>query len=217
MATLLAVGGILAGPAILDCSKTPGGFGACLRDKLDPAEPITPPVTDDGWMDAAANEYEPPASVPVELEASPAQLAAAELPAESIEPAEAAIAPPAAELAIASPPPEADTASVALIGPEGTLSVAAASAEPPSAPVAPQPLAPAPELAIPVAPPSSEPAPVELSAEPSAPPPPEEPSSEPEPSAPTLVVEFNPSYPNVIVLPTPLTGDDSSFRSLQLN
>jgi hypothetical protein len=32
-----------------------------------------------------------------------------------------------------------------------------------------------------------------------------------------LMIEFNPQYPNVLVLPPPTTGDNSSFRSLQLN
>lgn len=216
MATLVVVGAILAGPAILDCSKVPGGFGACLRDRLDPT-PVTPPAPplEDGWLDANANEYEPPASPPIELEASTAALSAVELPSAMVAPVEVAVAPPAADLAIASPAPDAGTVSVALVGPEGTMAVAAAP-EPPADPsAAPEPLVPAPDLVIPVVPPSSEPAPVVLSAEPSS-----EPSVEPEPSsepAPTLIVEFNPAYPNVIVLPAPLSGDDSAFRSLQLN
>jgi hypothetical protein len=99
--------------------------------------------------------------------------------------------------------------------------------------VAVEPVPPADELTSAVEPPPSEPAVVDLSAEPvpsepegsepsSAPPPSSEPasSSEPEPPAPSsepIVVEFNPQYPNVIVLPPPAVGDDSSFRSLQLN
>ena len=34
MATLVAVGGILAGPAILDCSKAPNGISACVSKYL---------------------------------------------------------------------------------------------------------------------------------------------------------------------------------------
>jgi hypothetical protein len=220
MATLVVVGAILAGPAILDCSRTPGGFGACLRDRLDPT-PVTPPAPplEDGWLDANANEYAPPASPPVELEASTATLSAADLPSASVAPAEVAIAPPAVDLAIASPAPDSGTASIALIGPQGTMAVEATPVPPAASSAAPEPLVPAPDLAIPVAPPSSEPAPVVLSAEPSSEPPQPEPSVEPAPSSepPTLTVEFNPTYPNVIVLPAPLTGDDSAFRSLQLN
>ena len=52
-----------------------------------------------------------------------------------------------------------------------------------------------------------EPAPVGLQAEVSA---------EPTP-APPVVIVYNPEYPNVLVLPPPANGDDSSFRSLQLN
>lgn len=88
-ATLVVVGGILAGPAILDCSHQSGGIGACLRGKvvqsgLLPAAPSsselpvvsvevsssaptivaeTPPRTP-GWIEANATEYEaPPPSV----------------------------------------------------------------------------------------------------------------------------------------------------------
>jgi hypothetical protein len=220
MATLVAVGGILAGPAILDCSKTPGGFGACLRDRLDrsPPVPLGPPI-EDGWLDANANEYEPPSSPPVDLEASPAALSASELPSASAVPAEVAIAPPS-DLAVASPVLDMPTATVALLGPEGTLAVAAVPGPSADPSVARQPLVPTPDLAIPVEPPSSEPAPVVLSAESSSEPPSPEPTPvEPEPSLepPTLIVEFNPAYPNVIVLPTPLTGEDSSFRSLEFN
>lgn len=218
MATLVVVGGILAGPAILDCSKATTGLGACLRDRLDPTPPA-PPVTEDGWIDVAANEYAPPASVPVELEAAPTALVVADLPAADPVPMQVAIVPPA-ELAIASPAPDAATTSVALIDPEGTLDARGGPELPPLDTSSAAPLAPAPDIAAPVEATSSEPAPVTLSAEAllSS----EEPSSEaPPPEAlsedPALVVEFNPTYPNVIVLPTPLTGDNSSFRSLQLN
>ncbi|MEO6012763.1 MAG: hypothetical protein ABIQ30_04150 [Devosia sp.] len=81
MATLLVVGGILAGPAILDCSKDSAHFGACLRDKVSnsgligpeqetierPAlisevPPDTPPIHAEasraqGWIEANATEY----------------------------------------------------------------------------------------------------------------------------------------------------------------
>ena len=84
-ATLVVVGGILAGPAILDCSHQSGGIGACLRGKvvqsgLLPPTPAsselpvvsvevsssasttvakTPPRTP-GWIEANATEYEAP-------------------------------------------------------------------------------------------------------------------------------------------------------------
>jgi hypothetical protein len=57
-------------------------------------------------------------------------------------------------------------------------------------------------VAEPIAPP------VELQAEASV---------EPVEAPPPVAIEFNPQYPNVLVLPPPTTGDNSSFRSLQLN
>ena len=97
-ATLLVVGGILAGPAILECSRDSKGFGACLRDKVADTGLIAPdterterpeivadisseptlPQAPAGWMEANANEYDPPASVPVDLSSSPAAIAAVE-------------------------------------------------------------------------------------------------------------------------------------------
>ena len=79
-ATLLVVAGILAGPAVLDCSHRSGGFGACLRGKVvdsgllpqDEAPPAMPVLAADatvppavaepsrnvGWIEANATEYE---------------------------------------------------------------------------------------------------------------------------------------------------------------
>jgi hypothetical protein len=216
MATLVAVGGILAGPAILDCSKNPGGIGACLRDRLDPPGPVTPPAPpfEDGWIDAAANEYEPPAVAPVELESSPANLTVAGLPPDPPMPPEIVVAP-AAELDIASPQPDEEIASVAIAAPPGDLTVV--SPEPTPDPITTAALSqpPAGDIAITATPEPifAVPPPVTLSAEPTA----VAPEPEPSPEEPTLVVEFNPIYPNVIVLPAPLSGDDSSFRALELN
>lgn len=72
-------GGILAGPAILDCSHQPAGIGACLRAKVQdagflPDDPSSAPAVSvqtaappaetrpQGWLEANANEYEAPAS-----------------------------------------------------------------------------------------------------------------------------------------------------------
>lgn len=232
MATLVAVGAILAGPAILDCSKVQGGMGACLRDRLNltPVVPPAPPA-EGGWVDAKANEYAPPESSPVELGATPAALTVADIPVAETLPANVSVVPPA-ELAIASPAPDIAATSVALVGPEGTLAAQGGPELPPlDAPTIELPINGDLKVAVASDPVPVEPPPIQLSAEPvSVEPIPVEPIPvAPEPSLPvvpeplpsseepTLVVEFNPTYPNVIVLPAPLTGDDSSFRSLQLN
>jgi hypothetical protein len=252
-ATLLVVGGILAGPSILECSRDGGSFGACLRDKAGDSGLITPdpavePPAPTGWMEAAANEFDAPPSAPVELAGSPAAMLANELAAASDEPIEMAIAP-AADLAAVTAPPSAETAVVALAGPEGEVSADVKPAAPPPtgtaalnqpetgslsarAPVpevaevviAPQPIDHADDLTSAVEPPPPEPAPVELEPVDPAPPPDEPEPSEPVDgtpeqafSEPVIVVEFNPQYPNVIVLPPPAAGDNSSIRSLQLN
>lgn len=261
-ATLAVVGAILVGPSILECARDAGGFGACLRGKAADNGLISNEISSEqpapaGWMEAVANEYEPAASGPVELEGTPADLLAEAVESSSSGAVDVAVAP-AAELATLAPAQEETPVSVALVGPEGALSadvvpidiapdLPAVLSEPvdgmltadtPSQPavdfaVAVEPVPPADDLTSAVEPPPSEPAVVDLSAEPvpsepessepsSAPPPSSEPasSSEPEPPAPSsepIVVEFNPQYPNVIVLPPPAVGDDSSFRSLQLN
>jgi hypothetical protein len=78
VATCVVVVGILAAPAIVDCSREPGGLGACLRGKLDDSgllgkKPTVPVVTTAevpvvvpvprprpaGWIEANATEYHP--------------------------------------------------------------------------------------------------------------------------------------------------------------
>ena len=154
--TVLIVGGILAGPTILDCSHQPQSFGACLRDRLDHSrlvpihsEPSQVPVLSselpasaapappssiadnsghpDGWLDARANEYEPPATSALEppaLPPLPALVTPAPVPVESsavaaIEP----VAPPALPaLVMPAPLPQpADTSSSAMAAIETTL------------------------------------------------------------------------------------------------
>jgi len=261
-ATLVVVGAILVGPALLECSRDGGGFGACLRGKAADSGLISQELSSEqpapaGWMEAVANEYAPPVSVQVELEGTPADLLAEVAESSSAEAAQVAITP-AAELATIAPAQEEPAVSVALNGPQGEISargtlvekgvdgIAGLSqsddgmlmAEAPSeaaagVSVAVEPIGPADDLTSAVEPPPSEAAPVELSAEPisSEPEPsdpepshpqpsePSPPSSEPEApfAEPAIVVEFNPQFPNVIVLPPPTVGDDSSFRLLQLN
>ena len=248
LATLLVAGSILAGPTVLECSRDSNGFGACLRDKIGaggllapdarqpdvvadvPSDAPLPSPVAGGWMEANANEYEPPASVPVELNATAADLAAAELAPASEAPVEVAIVPPM-ELAIGTSAPPGEGAAVMLDGAgldlvaEGTPS---SDPEPPAevALVGPQgavtAMSPVPEVSADagatltmadglqaagadgetsVAVVAPEPAPVTVEATPEAPP----------------AIVFNPQYPNVLVLPPPASGDNSSFRSLQLN
>lgn len=243
VATLVAVGGILAGPSILECSKDAAGLGACLRTKviesgLIPAEPKPieqpdAPAPPTGWMEANANEYEPPLASPVELAGLPMELAVTEV-APALEPIATVPVMPAAEFATAALVPSTAPVAVDLEGPSAGFTVAGAPAdEVPTIDVAlagpagqmttavPLPVAPIEGAAALVQPdelPTGAltateplpvvPAPVELHAEAVV-----EPVPEPEP----IVIEFNPDYPNVLVLPTPATGDNSSFRSLQLN
>jgi hypothetical protein len=274
-ATLIVAGGILAGPSILECSRDAKGFGACLREKVAESGLIAPgdesvekpdvvadissepsiPVPPTGWMEANANEYEPPLSGSIDLAGTPADIAAVEVVPSVEAPVEVAIAP-AAELSTAALEPDAGTAVVALGGPEldpiaeggtsseppaptrvalvgpdgqitavvpildapiggaavlaqpGGLQAKAAPTEPAAdAAIVPKPIVPPGTVTV-VDPVPSEPAPVELTAEASV-----EPAPVPEP----VVIQFNPQYPNVIVLPPPTVGDNSSFRSLQLN
>lgn len=242
-ATLVAVGGILAGPSILECSKDAAGLGACLRTKviesgLIPADPKTieqpdVPAPPTGWIEANANEYEPPHASPVELAGVPMELAAAEV-AQALDPIAPVPVMPAAEFATAvlvpsaapvavdldgpaagltvtgAQPGEMPTIDVALAGPAGQMTAdvplhvapiegAAALGQPDDLPAG--------ALTV-IEPMPVVPAPVELHAEAVV-----ETVPEPEP----IEIEFNPEYPNVLVLPSPATGDNSSFRSLQLN
>jgi len=100
-ATLLVVGGILAGPALIECSHKPGSPMACVDEKLARWEGTSeapsseaPQVASSsssvalsapllvgssneqpGWIDARATEYEPPRASSVEVPASSAELA----------------------------------------------------------------------------------------------------------------------------------------------
>jgi hypothetical protein len=249
LATLLVVGGILAGPAILECSSDPNGFGACLRDRVADSgllapdaerteqpgvvadissEPSLPPAPA-GWMEANANEYEPPIGAPVDLTGSPAEIAAVEVALSSEAAVEVAVVPPV-EIAAGVPLPVEAPVAVTLDGTEPSLLAEGASSSAPVpatevALVGPQggvtAISPAPEVTLDAAAALTQPdgllveTPVagpivplvELRAEASV-----EPVEVPPPA-----IEFNPQYPNVLVLPPPATGDNSSFRSLQLN
>ena len=251
-ATLLVVGGILAGPSILECSGHSGAFGTCLRDKLAdtglvspeprtvadaPSEPSATPAPA-GWMEAKANEYEPATSATADLISAPAAITATEVPPPAKMPVDVAVVPPT-ELAAAAPAPLEDATAVALDGDAtGLIGRASASAEPPPpaevALTGPEgevtALSLAPEASVDgtagltpprgraegfvQAPPAPDVAPVDLQATAGA-----EPIAAPAgvTPPPPAVVEFDPQYPNVLVLPPPAEGDNSSFRALQLD
>ena len=126
-ATLLVAGGIVTGPAILDCSHNPDGFGACLRGKvvqtgllpadarplplsalsseLSSAELTSPPIVaavplpKPGWMAANATEYEPPPPSVAALSGEPGRVdAAGTAPGAAEAAAEIALAEPAGEM-----------------------------------------------------------------------------------------------------------------------
>ena len=221
----------LAAAGLLAPEAAPTGPPGIVADA--PGEPPPAPAPA-GWMQAAANEYEAPAGAPVELSGPAAGIAAiAAAPEAAPPPMVVAVVPPM-ELAVAAPAPAAAAATVTLEGAEPGLAAGSSSSSGPAAPaevalagppgkvavMAPTPeadndgaaLLSGPEGALAGAAPEVAPDPVivplELQAEASA-----EPIEAPPPIAP----EFDPQYPNVLVLPPPAEGDNSSFRSLQLN
>ena len=148
-ATLLVVAGILAGPAVLDCSHQTGGFGVCLRGKVvesgllpqdealapmavtspDAAMPpaVAEPLRKPGWIEAKATEYEaaqPPGFAQLHAPAGTigADGNAAGAPAAAVE---IALARPGGDLsADGAAPSAADPAGPAemIVGPTGQLS-----------------------------------------------------------------------------------------------
>ena len=128
-ATLLVVGGILAGPTLLECSHKPGSLMACVDEKLarwqgspeasSSPEPqlasssssvaLSAPLLVEssterpGWIDARATEYEPPRASSVEAPASSANPASVASTVSSVPDARAAEVPagesPAIDLA----------------------------------------------------------------------------------------------------------------------
>jgi Meckel syndrome type 1 protein len=142
----LVAGGILAGPAILDCSHQAGGIGACLRAKVQDAgllpdapsssapavslQTSTPPVETrpQGWLEANANEYEAPASTgSVELTAPTGSIGAGGklTPKPVLEGEVRVSAPPGTIAAKGKPTPALEaTAQVVLAQPAGRLDAA---------------------------------------------------------------------------------------------
>lgn len=145
--TLLVAGGILAGPAILECSHQPGGIGACLRAKVQDAGllPDTPSSSSapavslqtstpsaearpQGWLEANATEYETSITTG-SAELSPPigtiGVGGTAVPKPSLQGDVAVAAPIGIISATGRPAPAPDaTADVALTQPSGQLSVA---------------------------------------------------------------------------------------------
>ena len=147
VATLLVVGGILAGPAILDCAKQTGGIGACLREKVThssslpapPAAPIetavsseppsaAPPIVADiprntGWIEVNATEYDPRPSAVAILSPAPGNLDASGLvPSNPASAADALLTRPPGQLtASLSEPASIPTPSANLVARTGEV------------------------------------------------------------------------------------------------
>lgn len=259
-ATLVVGGGILATPALLDCSHQPQSFGACLRGKVIdggflPPEPAPPTVASSepasrpaGWIEANATEYETPASGTAELSAEPGRLDAfGALPSAEIS-AGVALSDPgtavSADGLILLPAPSADAALAPII--TGSIDAAGdgawasglagdASIEPPALRPPPQAVGHvgitargqgraslAPQLIADLSPtpPLAEIAPTPP---PKAPPrlmPPMVPRAaalvKPAPAPQPRSPKYDPRYPNVLVLPPPNTGENSSFATLEV-
>lgn len=263
LATLVVGGGILAGPSVIDCSRQPDSFGACLRSKVIaggvlPAEPSLPSLVSSepprlaGWIEANATEYEAPLPDLVQLSAEPGRLdAAGALPGTPEISAKIALAHPSVSLRADGLAPLPRRSGDASLGPvitgsidatgdagvprnglSATTSVAAPAltAPPPAsgriggtahgqgrASLAPQliaDLSPVPPLSEMV------PAPVPQGLPPLMPRPLAAPSAaaqlEPKSVARPRPPKYDPRYPNVLVLPPPNTGENSSFATLEL-
>jgi hypothetical protein len=203
----------------------PAGWMEAAANEFE--APVSAPIGLEGTRaDLVAADATLESGEPIEVAIAPAaELATAALVPSDEAPDVALVAPEgevSAELAVADAG-AGGTAELSQPG-GGELTAVAPSQAATQVTIAPEPIDVADELTSAVEPPSSEPAPVELSAEPlpvepepSLPSSSEPVSSEPPSSEPVPVVVFNPKYPNVIVLPPPVSGDNSSFRSLKLN
>jgi len=155
LATLVVMGGILAGPALVDCARDGEHMGACLRDRVagtglvapderqlrPPAATAEAPVPDAarpaGWIEANATEYAP-ASPATALLAAPTGVldvsgaATVQMPA----PTGVALAAPQGEMTALAGAPAVDRPAVALIAPGETLAATGNVSAEPARPVA---------------------------------------------------------------------------------
>ncbi len=262
-ATLVVTGGILAGPAVLNCSHQTGGFGACLRGKVieggflppDAPAPVPPQSAEaalaPGWIDANATEYEASTSGRAQLTAGSGRLEAlGGLPSVEVS-GEVALVDPGARInadgVAAAPGPFGDvnlapitTGSIDVTGDGAVRSGLAGttSIEPPSSPTPPQvtgrvgtahagqgrvwlapqlvaDLSPVPPLdrvvepIVPKAPPQLMPRPVPAPPKAAA-------QVPPKPGAAPRPPKYDSRFPDVLVLPPPNTGENSSFATLEV-
>lgn len=188
LATLVVAGAILLAPTIADC---PGGsLAACLRDRVaGPSEPARPA----GWIEAVATEYAPPPPpAAVTLAAPTGALTATAVPLLPAATPAVALHPPGGIMTTGATAGEGSPlATAALAAPTGTLAAGISAAAPPIASAV---TLEAPEKTI-----SSPIQVLKIEAE-LAPP----------------VIRFDPAYPNVVVLPAPNTGADSSISTLDV-
>jgi hypothetical protein len=272
-ATLLVAGGILAGPAIVDCSRQPDGVGACLRAKFDqsglrqhalvppapsavPETPasVAPPTLAEarpqGWLEANATEYEPPASMGTASLVAPVGRvdAIGSLGVPPVVPGEVAVTSPQGSLAAggrmssAAPDPVAD---IALVEPAGRLTANGSAVAQPDTAITSRGAEPAvargtalitgsiggasaphgtATLEATLEPPAAAPLPIEIRLPPAPirpkpvarPAPPRAAAAVPARTGPRRVIKADPRYPNVIVLPPPNTGENSSFATLEV-
>ena len=262
-ATLVVGTGIIAGPAVFDCSQHPSSLGSCLRGKvvesgLLPPEPMPPVLVSSeepalrapGWIEANATEYETPASGVAFLSAEPGRLdALGAIPSAEVS-AETALVDPGARIRADGLAPLTRPSAEASLTPLATGSIDAsgngapadglfggASVEPPvltvrpevrgkagpaahgqgRASLAPQliadlsPVPPVTEIVAPVVP--KAPPPRIAPRKPAAP----RITAQAKPKAvPPRPPKYDPRYPNVLVLPPPNTGENSSFATLEV-
>ena len=151
LATLVVIGGILAGPSIVDCSRQPDGIGACLRGKIqqsrlvshtpksarpavsaeiapdpDPAPSVAAETgpRNPGWIEANATEYEQgPSGVAVLSGTAGSVLAGGSTSAPAVA-GDIALAPPSGQLGAGGvvPPTGVTANEAALSAPVGDIS-----------------------------------------------------------------------------------------------
>lgn len=133
VATTLLVAGILAGPAILDCSGSESGIGACLRAKATAAGWLPAARARPGRVDADAEATSPADTTTATLSAGPDMIGASAA-SSAFEAADVAMSRGQGTIAPASEP-QASIADkiVALAGSDGQLLTEAAAPHAPTA------------------------------------------------------------------------------------
>jgi len=214
LVTLVVMGAVLVGPTIADCAGD--SLAACLRDRVV-TRPAPEPPRPVGWLEVNATEYEPPPPAAVTLTAPAGTLALAGAAPAATPPAPAAatLAALPGELTAAAAPPTAVPAAPVLLAPVGAVAAIGTAGGEGVSPATAALAAPIGSLSAGMAPatPPMSPA-IELHApEKTISSPIQVPKIEAETRLP--VIRFDPAFPNVVVLPAPNTGPDSSIRMLE--